>query len=297
MEFTIWDYSSLASKWLIYMGISVAIGGPFIAALIKPMANIKPVVDYIRFCLGIGIIAVIVNFFIQVGAVSGYGFFGMFDLDIAGLLWQNATGDALFWRLLGFIAVGFAVFFARVYVEKLAQVSTKNILLLLYVFALFSFSYSFTVMGFHGETGGLAPWLIAVHILTMAWWIGALYPLLLCCRLLQPQPLYQVMHLFGQLTMVLVSVLLLCGFSLLMLNLGSPEELFTTLYGQTMLLKLAVVSIILCITAIHKYRLVPTLAQKFGTYKLQQSLVAKMLLADITLVITAVLSTLLTPLS
>lgn len=297
MEITIWDYSNIVTKWLIYMGIAASIGGPFITALIKASINKKSIANYIVISSLLGFTAVIINFLIQVGAFSETGFVGMFDVGLIEFLWQSPVGDSVVWRLLAFVFIGFAICLGNLNVTFESFNLKHAICVILYLATGLSFAYSFTFVGHNADIGGVAKWLIGFHILTMAWWIGALYPLWLSCRLLQVSKLYKLMHLFGQIAMFMVGVLITCGIGLLFLFLASPMELFTTEYGQAMLLKLIFIASILLIAALHKYRLVPEVQQAAGVEKLQKSIKIEMLIAMIILAITATLSSVLGPVS
>ena len=73
IEITIWDYSNIVFKCLMYMGIAAAIGGTFIAALINPLVNRKSIIYYVISSCALGFIAVIIDFFILVGDFSETG--------------------------------------------------------------------------------------------------------------------------------------------------------------------------------------------------------------------------------
>tara|TARA_R110001592_G_C13092660_1_gene743533 strand:- start:182 stop:1084 length:903 start_codon:yes stop_codon:yes gene_type:complete len=297
IELTIWDYSNIVSKLFIYIGVATAIGGPFMAALINSSVNEKPIINYIMIGAFLGSIAVIVNFFIQVGAFSEAGISGMFDADMVSFLWQSDVGESVVWRLIAFTTLGVALFFGNLNV-KYETFSLKHaISTLFYVATILFFAYSFTFIGHSADIGGVAKWLIGFHIMTMAWWVGALYPLWLSCKLLQPPALYKLMCLFGQIAMVMVGLLIVCGISLLFLVFATPVELLTTQYGQAMLLKLVFVAFILLIAAYHKYHLVEEVQAEAICHKLQKSIKNEMIIALIILTITAVLSSVLGPIS
>ena len=289
MGFSIWDYGDIVSRWLIYMGVSAAIGGPFIAVLIRSFANIQSIIRYIQWCLALGIVAVIANFFFHVGGQSQSGFSGMFASEVINNLWHTGLGDSVLWRLFGFSAIA-ALFLLHLRRRDSARKSNKTLFLLCYLTGLLALSYSFTLLGNTAGMGTGASYLMAIHIITSAWWLGALYPLLLCYRLLEQNTLYQMMRFFGQITLLVVPLMLVCGGVLLMQILASPSDLFTTQYGQIMLLKLiTVISVILLVT-LHKLKIVPVFMQMPILIHQKHSIISEMFLADIILVITAVLS-------
>ena len=297
MEITVWDYSNIVSKCVMYMGIAAAIGGPFVAALINPLVNKKSIINYIVITSVLGFIAVIIHFFIQVGDFSESGLAGMFDTEMISFLWQSPVGDSVLWRLLAFIFLGVALFFGNLNVKYETFRLKHAIFTFLYVAAIVSFTYSFTFVGHTAGIGWMAKWLLGFHAFTMAWWLGALYPLWLSCKCLPPPALYKLMCLWGQIAMFMVGLLIVCGIGLLFLFIANPLELFTTPYGQTMLLKLIFVATILSIAAYHKFHLVEEVQQEAICHKLEKSIRNEMLIAVIILVITATLSCVLGPVS
>ncbi|WP_281558366.1 CopD family protein [Thalassomonas sp. RHCl1] len=298
MALSIWDVGDIISRWLIYMGVAAAVGGPFIGALIRANTNIQAIIRYTRLCLCLGITAVIINFLIGVGAVSQAGFFGMFDGESLRQLWHGPLGDALFWRLFGFTAIA-ALFLLHLRRKPEAQASNRKLFFLCYLSGIVALSYSFTLVGNTAELGSSASWLMALHIITSAWWLGALYPLLICYQLLNLSNLYRVMRFFGQLTLIMVPLLLIGGGGLLSQMLASTGDLFTTTYGQTMLLKLITVTTVFLLVVLHKHKykhsLVPVLNQVQVLTLKKNAIVSELFLADIILVITAVLSSILGP--
>lgn len=297
IEITLWDYSNIASKLFIYLGAAAAIGGPFVVMLINPLVNKKSIINYIVINSVLGFIAVIINFFIRVGAFSETGLSGMFDTEMISFLWQSAVGDSVLWRLLAFIVLGFALFFGNLNVMYERFRLKHATFIFLYVAATFSFAYSFTFVGHSADIVGVAKWLIGFHVVTMAWWVGALYPLWLSCKFLQPPALYKLMCLWGQVAVFIVGLLIVCGIGLLFLFFANPLELFTTQYGQAILLKLFFVVSILFIAAYHKLHLVEEVQEEANCHKLQKSIRNEMLIAVMILAITAVLSYFLGPVS
>jgi putative copper resistance protein D len=97
--------------------------------------------------------------------------------------------------------------------------------------------------------------------------------------------------------MFMVSLLIVCGIGLLFLFLANPLELFTTIYGQAMLLKLIIVVTILLIAIYHKYHLVEEVKEEAISHKLEKSIRNEMLIAVLILAVTAVLSSIIGPVS
>ena len=97
-----------------------------------------------------------------------------------------------------------------------------------------------------------------LHSLTLGFWAGALWPLL---RLLSlpPHQAADVVERFSKIAVVAVAVLLASGLTMALLHVAHPRNLVTTAYGQVLLLKLAVLSLVLALAAYNKLRLTPAL--------------------------------------
>jgi len=104
------------------------------------------------------------------------------------------------------------------------------------------------------------------------------------------------MHYFGQLAIVIVFVLLISGLTLLLQYLESFSALFTSDYGQLILLKLLLVSAMLLLGAWHKLFLVPQITQQHHISILKRSITVEIVIALFVLITTSVFTTLVGPL-
>ncbi|MFA8386512.1 MAG: copper resistance D family protein [Pelagibaca sp.] len=139
--------------------------------------------------------------------------------------------------------------------------------------------------------------LITLHILGLAFWIGAFAPL----YRLSAEPISpvagQISHDFGRLALWVVSGLTLAGGATLWLLTGNLLGVFFTPYGQVIAVKLAVFLGIIGLAAWNKLRLTPVLLrQEPGAGRnLRQSIRAEALLVALVLLTTAVLTTVSAP--
>ena len=116
----------------------------------------------------------------------------------------------------------------------------------------------------HVTTGGIqAGILLAVHLGGLGFWLGALLPLRAMCR--DPErfggqlALADLAEMFGRRAIWLVPVLLIAGTLYAALLVGSVAALVTTSYGQVLMVKVGLVSGLLGLAALNKFRLVPAL--------------------------------------
>ena len=111
--------------------------------------------------------------------------------------------------------------------------------------------------------------LITVHLMAVSFWFGALLPLYQLSKPgLKISEAARLSHRFGQQASIVVPTLIAVGGAFAYLLLGSLEALFTSAYGQMLLVKQAIVALVLGIAALNKLRLVPAMeAQVAGAAK------------------------------
>ncbi|MDX1527073.1 MAG: CopD family protein [Gammaproteobacteria bacterium] len=299
MDVDAWTLNTVLFKWLIYGGSAAAIGGIGIATLLLFDASTRPRIPAaLRFTgigCAVGLIAIAVNFFLQVGAFADDGVSGLFDVGIMALLWQSAVGEALALRALGFVAlVTLSVGLLR-WPRSLSRPGARWMVILCIVAGIGLIGASFGAIGHSTEHGLLAQVLIVAHVLGVLWWIGALIPLWQACGTLPVADLRALMHRFGQLAVGVVAMLLVCGAALIVLYLDSPDEMITTPYGIALSLKISAVLLLLGVAARHKWRLVPLLVDPAATLRLRISIGIEIVIAALILMLTAILSTVLSP--
>jgi len=102
--------------------------------------------------------------------------------------------------------------------------------------------------------------LLVIHLIGIATWAGILFPL---CKLssvpLQIVTTREIAHQFGRWLLYFVPLLLFAGGWLAYKLVNSFENLFNTGYGQTLLVKVVIVTGLLGFAAINKLRFVPAL--------------------------------------
>jgi putative copper resistance protein D len=103
----------------------------------------------------------------------------------------------------------------------------------------------------------------AAHLIAAGLWLGALLPLMLALRgITETSTQYRVASRFSTLGVVCVAVLLLSGIVNTYYLVGSMQGLIGTAYGQTLLLKLALVAAMLAVAAVNRWHLMPRLAAR-----------------------------------
>lgn len=178
MILTVFEISVLISKWVIYLSVAAVIGGTLMQYLIKGQLNLSiSVAKYTGLGAVLGLIAVSINYFAQVGAFAENGLMGIFDAQMHAFLWPTQVGQTVLWRLIGF---GLMLVASGLLLHKNRYIKTFSAVLA--ILSCLLIAVTFTFIGHSTELGLLAQGLILIHVLIIGSWIGAFYPLWkLCC--------------------------------------------------------------------------------------------------------------------
>jgi copper transport protein len=239
-------------------------------------------------------------------AVTGIGAFATLNVGIAAFLLR--AEDALqlpFGRLLygdlrpiaqtrfgtAFIAMtlGFALVTAFLFLSWL----TGKELLLWPAFLLgIAFVSGLSLSGHSAADAGsswkseLADW---AHLSAACLWIGGLVQLAIVVWPLMPDARRSAFIGFSRLATVCIAVLLLAGVYLSILRLPQLNDLWTTGYGQVLLVKIGLVAVALAWGGLHKLVAVPAVAAGGVLPRLRASLVGESLVGMSVLLAAAVL--------
>ena len=295
-----WELLSVLSKVFIYLGAASALGGAFCLLNYNDgrRATLRQVLSLHLAGALLGLQAVAAAFLAQVGTASGSGLSGAFDRDMAGLLLSTQLGDLSLFRAVGFaIWIGSGLFFYQTMVQ---QTQAPRRLFYQRLFAVNAFGFIFLLLSFrfggHVSVQSLSvQFALAVHFTMFALWIGALYPLLTISRTEQVAELKVSLERFSKHAVLIVSLLLLSGLTMMLSLIHSMAELFTTAYGVALTLKILLVIGLLGIAAVNKLIIVPRLLLQADAAHFQRSVRVEIAVAVILLLLTAYLSTALGP--
>jgi putative copper resistance protein D len=153
-----------------------------------------------------------------------------------------------------------------------------------------------------GHTGSIGPgdlprFIVYLHLTGVAYWIGALVPLLIVAAGHDLKRVAAILQRFSAIAAVAVGGLIIAGATLLLLLLGTVEAALTSPYGQLVLLKLAFVGGLLALAAVNKLRLTPGIAkgEAAATAGLRRSIGGEIALAAAVFVVTAAFTTVVGP--
>jgi putative copper export protein len=120
-------------------------------------------------------------------------------------------------------------------------------------------------------------------------WIGGLVQLVAVVWPLVPELRRSALLAFSRLATVCVGVLLLAGVYLAILRLPQLSDLWTTGYGQILLVKIGLVGLAFAWGGLHKLRAVPVIARDGTVPRLRASLAGESMVGMIVLLVAAFL--------
>jgi len=280
----IWDGAALLVKAALYAATLGAAGGVFFLAysrsLLEP-SDRRAIAQPLCVLVAAAIAASAARVLLTAASLSEDAA-GMLDARLLAMAWHGGEGRAATIRTCGLLLAA----------PALARHGRPGWLALVGAAAA---ATSFAWVG-HARAAdyAAAPYLSGIHVLAVAFWLGALAPLsILTCRH-EPRPLGAVAERFGRIAMVVVGVLLAAGVGILWILLGSVSELWASGYGRIACAKIALVACLLALAAWNKLGLVPdiTAGDTLAVRRLRHSIRAELAVAGLILLVTAALTTL-----
>jgi putative copper resistance protein D len=281
------DVVAIGLRALAYAAALLAAGVPIFVGLFGGSLD-RSAPPIRRFAVTVafaGLLATIVHALVEPVRLVG-DFSGVFDPSLLALLLGSSFGPTISIRVLGLLLiVGGFVSPSRTG-SGLAQIGAALV------------ATSFAFMG-HTATNAerwlLAP-LLVVHLVTIAFWFGSLWPLLLVLRLEAPAAAGAIIERFSRAAILAVPAIFVAGLAMAVVLLPGISSLGTP-YGLSLLAKIAGFSILLALAAMNKWRLVPRISRGDASAPaaLTLSIAAEALLIFSVVVITAVMTALFSP--
>lgn len=217
---------------------------------------------------------------------------GMLDVVMTKMVLQSSEGAATGLRMASLLII------ALLCRRQLHGMALWSALLAAFVAAT-----SFALVGHASEVTmpfgfALLPQsLLCLHLLAVAFWLGALPPLHRATHDDHTAKVAAIMERFGRIAAGVVGLLVVAGAVLLWLVLAEPDALWNSAYAQLFAIKLSSVILLLALAARNKLRLTPRLllGEQVASVRLRRSIKAEMLLAGVILLVTAGFTTLVGP--
>ena len=247
-------------RWLYFLALALVVGGLGFRLLVLRRGPLTPAAEK-RFyvTVGIGVVAAIdvgiAAFLLRAEDALQLPFARLLYGDLAPLA-RSRFGDAFIAMTLGFALVAALVF--------LAWLTDRTVLLWPAFILALGFASGLSLSG-HSAADAGASWKSQVadwaHLSAASLWIGGLIQLALVVWPLMPDLRRDAFLAFSRLATVCVGVLLLAGIYLAILRLPQLNDLWTTSYGEILLVKIGLVSLAFAWGALHKLVAVPAVAR------------------------------------
>lgn len=281
----VWGLAAIVTKFALYLGVLTA-AGTVMAALAFRLERTRGLAMAFA---ALGFVAAALTFSLRGANLTGDAS-GMIDPEMLGLLWSTPVGTAVMYRLagLGLLIVGLLV----------GSILKGRIGLWISVFGGIMAISSFGNVGHvSGRDRTLLDIALLLHLLAVALWIGILTPLK---HLASASETYataaDVGHRFGVIAMVTVPALIVVGGYMGYALVGSFTALFSSGYGQALIIKVVLVTGLLGLAAANKLRFIPKLRSDdpIAAYHLTKSITLEWCIITTILAVTAVLTSNLT---
>ena len=238
-----WALAAIATKFALYLGVLVSSGTIFTSLVFR-----------LNFYHGmstsfgiLGLCASILSFSLLGANLAGDAS-GLFDGELLSLLWSTAAGTTLSFQLAGIAILIFGLLLGQ---------PGRGISALGGLIAIWSLSNIGHVAGYDKL---LLKITLTTHLTAIAFWIGVLAPLRSLSLSKQTWPeAADLGQRFGEIAKFIVPLLIAAGIYMSFILVGSLNALINTAYGQALILKLTVVSLLLALAAANKPRFIPGL--------------------------------------
>jgi putative copper export protein len=297
LTFGIWEAVLVSAKAATYAATLAAAGGVFFLRYSDSLLDAECAGRIRRLIVGLLMAAALAGgaMIMATAASMTDDAGGLLDAGLARMILQGGEGRASLVRVAALLLIGVSLALG----EGLASSRAPPLALLGSVLAATSFAW---VGHVHAPgVGALAPWLpvltIVVHLLGVAFWLGALVPLLIVANHTPIRGAAAIVRRFGTAALTVVSVLLAAGSGLLCQLLRGVSDLWTEDYGRFVLTKLVLVAGLLSLAAFNHLRLTPRLCaeDRDALRALKRSIRAELAVAGGVLAVTAAMTTLAGP--
>ena len=219
--------------------------------------------------------------FLSVAGNLGGEIQSIFEIDLIELSFETMQGKSYLLLIVGFSFLFFSYYFQRIFMNAFNVIGTVLILI------------SFIVIGHSLSQGIYTQILLLIHLFCISYWLGSFLPFKYMCNIKNYENLYLVAHNFGIYATFYIGLLVITGLIFSYFLLGGILPIITSTYGNVLICKLLLVSSVLMIGAINKFRIVPNIKENLsqGQSKLKRSINIEFMLTWFILFLTSILTT------
>jgi len=211
-------------------------------------------------------------------ARMGDGWSSLIDARLESLAWNGRSGNATLIEMIGLGVIAFGM--AQPVAEAASIASCGAIIA----------TCAAVITGHtsvHAQRAFLAP-LLAVHLVLVAFWFGALLPLIICCARESRQATMLVLQGFSGVAGVLVPCIAVAGLAMALILMPHSASWQTT-YGFLVLAKIAAFAVLMVLAAWNRWWATP------GSLGLRRSIAVEFAVIVGVLAATATMTTLFSP--
>lgn len=281
------DVLSLVARALSFVLLLQSAGLALFLALFRPlMPGSAGTVRRMGFASSaFGLCAVVMQFALEAPRMAGT-LGGFWDLSLQKAALYSRLGEAFGLRVLGLILLGSA-FRGRGELATLSGVIGATLAVCAFLLT------GHTVD--HPDRALLGP-ILAVHVLIVAFWFGALPALYLATRRDSPAAAARLIDRFSARAIWLVPLILAAGIAMAA-ELAAGWTVFEEPYGELLLVKIGGFAVLMGLAALNRWRLAPAVAtaEPNALRALRVSVASEYILIVGVLAATAVMTTLFSP--
>ena len=231
----------------------------------------------------VGVLVSFISILSIPGNMSG-DLIGIIDINMVNLSIDTLALKASLLLFIGFILIYFL------------PINFKKIFFIGNTLAIFIILFSFIVIGHSTKGGILTQSLVTIHLIGLSYWIGSLLPLKKMCNIADFKELKTITHSFGNYAVFYILALLIAGSIFSFILISDISNLFNTIYGNVLMIKMLFAMLLISLGALNKLFLVPRLDINNATtiIKLKRSINVEMIIVLIIFFLTSLLSTSLT---
>jgi copper resistance protein D len=279
------DLLSVAFRAVSFTLLLNAAGIPiFIAAFGRLMPSAVPAVRQVGWKLAIGALVFVVGHHVLEAARMTGEMSGVMDPAMQKMALLSPGGAAFAARVVGMLLV--AVGLRRAGVRGPLRISLIGTLLSIIAFTLVGHT---SVTPHHLAAAGL----LTLHLLVVAFWLGALWPLYLTATKEQPAVTARVIDAFSLAAAWVVPLILLAGIGLTAVLVPSLA-VFRQPYGQLLLVKVSAFAVLMAMASLNKWRFGPACSAG-DTAAFKRTVVIEYVLICVVLAVTAAMTTFYSP--
>jgi putative copper export protein len=275
------DLLSVAFRAISFTLLLNAAGIPiFIAAFGHLMPSAVPAVRQVGWKLAIGALVFVVGHHALEAARMTGEMSGVMDPAMQKMALLSPGGAAFAARMVGMLLVAVGL---RSGPFRISLIGT---LLSITAFTLVGHT---SVTPHHLAAAGL----LTLHLLVVAFWLGALWPLYLTATKEQPAVAARVIDAFSLAAAWVVPLILLAGIGLTAVLVPSLA-VFRQPYGQLLLVKVSAFAVLMAMASLNKWRFGPACSAG-DTAAFKRTVVIEYLLICVVLAVTAAMTTFYSP--